>query len=144
MKKLFAFLFVLMFSLIVMGQQVNGYGILTYTLTAALPTSSSSFVPIGTFNNVALAVEADSAVVVAITIYDGSTSNHTATVAAATGDTLTVAAGAFGSILLKGYNSAGTYVNRINGANYVKVAFVRQTGTSSTSAKTTARLILKN
>jgi hypothetical protein len=141
MKKLFL---ILLLAGVTFAQS-SGYGFMSETITAANDSIlSSSLVIDDSYNSVALGFATDDSLKIEVTTYYGITGKTGAfTYATKSLDTLTTTSntGAFLNIILRGYNSAGSYVNGIPAANRLQFMVKRLTG-SAVSAEVVGRLML--
>ena len=154
MKKIIAILFVLFVGLsygqtgLVSPPAVqNAYGFFTATNLKAAggDTVKSGWFPIGQYNSTTLGFVSNDSAKFQVTVDYGVSQSVYATTVVTAGDTLsgTSNTGNYLTLKLRGYNSSGTFIDRIPGAAYIRVRIIT-VATGGTAYQVAGKVVFKN
>lgn len=125
----------------------NAYGFFTATNLKAAggDTVLSGWFPVGVYSNVALGFVTNDSSKFQVTVDYGVSQSVYGTTVVTAGDTLsgTSNTGNFLTFKVRGYNSSGTFIDRIPAASYIRVRIVTLSG-GGTNYQCVGRVIFKN
>ena len=124
----------------------SGYGfIYNNAVTTTNDTLASNWFWIGDHSTIELGFAVNDSAKLSVIVNYQAGADEYGTITPASTDTLTTTSntGAYMTLVLRGYNSAGTFVNRIPASNKIRVTVVRLTG-SAVTFRLQGRAVFKN